>query len=606
MRKTFLMFVCLLSIMLKAQNNFTGVYVNDDTPKTILEKPGIRDIAGGTVINVGYVGNGFNNKIKGAFEHACRLWEEKIPTTYPIKLSVKFATIANPQCLATVSVNYSNRDFENYDKVYDKRLRQLRPYWEYPSIEYLRDEPDATITFTSRKVFDYNINGNEISDSKYDFVTVAIQAIGKAVGLMSMASCDGEILERLPLHNRFSDFMLSYDSVWNYQYATSGNASMMQWPIYSPADYDARFSLSYFKKDPSNEETLFIQPGIAKGSVIRYIGKSMDDFFDMCGWNDYEIATGIGTSGLPEITPASTGDVIPFQGTRKSNAVQKVPAKSQSDENELQEYLYNMAELGADGNFVLMKDGSWKEYHDYREFSEDEDYARTSDGYVRLKNVYYTYGPNYNYSNAHAEFRLYHFPPQKPEASMNSYTRSTEFSAMQMSPRRNAIVVRADDDEYLDVEIGFKNTEGCTEILVEQTDSDYPVPYTYFVDVNAGCFTAYMNKKYPSTFKLTYYNEAGENVGEPFTINLRDDISRRFDWEATLVGDELLYRFDIAEKVDLSKAELVLTKIDEPTIRFKSKMTKAVGNVDISLLPKGAYIFTAIIEGEVYSCKFVK
>jgi len=38
----------------------------------------------------------------------------------------------------------------------------------------------------------------------------------------------------------------------------------------------------------------------------------------------------------------------------------------------LQEYIYNMAELGAAGNFVLMKDGSWKEYYDYRDFSENE------------------------------------------------------------------------------------------------------------------------------------------------------------------------------------------------------------------------------------------
>lgn len=362
-----------------------------------------------------------------------------------------------------------------------------------------------------------------------------------------------------------------------------------------------------FKKDPSNEETLFMQPGIAKGSVIRYIGKSADDFFDMCGWNDYPIATGIGSSGLPEITPASTGDVIPFQGSQKSNTVQKVPAKSQSDENELQEYIYNMAELGAAGNFVLMKDGSWKEYYDYRDFSENENYARTSDGYVRLKHVYYTYGINYQYTNAHAEFGLYSFPPQKPEASMNSYTRSTEFNAMQRSPRKNTIVTRADDDEYLDVEIGFKNTEGCTEILVEQTDSDYPVPYTYFVDVNAGCFTAYMNRKYPSTFRLTYYNEAGENIGEPFTIDTRGKISHRFDWEATiLTEDELKYKFTDAVAIELSKADYILTKIDDPIIRLKGKLDKTEGSIDISNLPKGAYVFTVIVEGEVYSYKLVK
>lgn len=84
---------------------------------TILEKPNTRSIAGGTIINVDYDdGDGkITNTMKGAFDHACRLWEEKIPTPFPIKLSVKLSDIPEQQCLATVNINSSDT-YSGYDK----------------------------------------------------------------------------------------------------------------------------------------------------------------------------------------------------------------------------------------------------------------------------------------------------------------------------------------------------------------------------------------------------------------------------------------------------------------------------------------------------------
>ena len=55
---------------------------------------------------------------------------------------------------------------------------------------------------------------------------------------------------------------------------------------------------------------------------------------------------------------------------------------------------------------------------------------------------------------------------------------------------------------------------------MEQTDADYPVPYTYFVEPEQGYFIAYMNKRYASTFKLTYINDNGQTIGQPLTIDL--------------------------------------------------------------------------------------
>ncbi len=73
-----------------------------------------------------------------------------------------------------------------------------------------------------------------------------------------------------------------------------------------------------------------------------------------------------------------------------------------------------------------------------------------------------------------------------------------------------------------------------------------------------------------------------------------------------MTEDELKYKFTDAVAIELSKADYILTKIDDPIIRLKGKLDKTEGSIDISNLPKGAYVFTVIVEGEVYSYKLVK
>lgn len=124
----------------------------------------------------------------------------------------------------------------------------------------------------------------------------------------------------------------------------------------------------------------------------------------------------------------------------------------------LTDWISNLAEFGQQGKFVLMRDGSWKEFDSYGELSKKEDYARTSDGYVRLKHVYYSYDSN-GYYNGHVDYQLYDSPPKVPEASMNSYTRNTEFNSPQKI-RAQSHSFNAVDHEYLDVEIGFKKHRG--------------------------------------------------------------------------------------------------------------------------------------------------
>lgn len=538
------------------------------------------------------------------------MWEEKIPTTFPIKLQVRISNIVNPQCLATVNFVTSDSEYF-YDRIYEKRYYQNYNITSGVSLEYFRDQPDAVITFTSRKVFDYNINGSEITSNKYDFVTVAIQAIGKALGFICNAAASNQSLEMVQPVNKFTSALLSNDVSYNYQLATSGNAyigknevTSTKWYLYSPSTFDSRFSLNYYREDISNMETLFMQPGVAKGSVIRYIGKGIDDFFSYCAW-DRPVATSMNSES---VIGASTKDVIAYQGqlaqSRALMPTYVAEVYTDNDDN-VNAYMWDRLEMGETSNYVLMSDGSWRMYNNLSELAENEDYARTSDGYLRLKIVTKTSGASGRYHNKTATYRLYKYPPQKPMAAMNGFTKS-DYSFSRQS-RRQYIQSMQSDDDFVDVEIGFKNVEGCKRIIVEQTDSDYPVPYTYYVDVESGCFIAYMNKKYSSTFKLTYYNDEGNTIGDAFTIDLtKEDVATAENMYLFYKDNTLYYKFVRDELPVELFGDYRIVCITNPIVCVRGRLSGSEGCIDTSSLPTGAYVFTAISADGTYSAKWVK
>lgn len=548
--------------------------------------------------------------MKGAFEYACRLWEENIPTTYPIKLTVQFANLQNTQCLATVEAAHSGTEYR-YDKVYAKRYAQLpmENANNWGTLEFFRDTRDALIVFTTRQPFDYTLDGEKVNPNKYDFVTVALQAIGKALGFTLNAYASNMTLNRLDTHNKYTSCILTGQPADDYTKATSGNAYISPryyskndvWNIYSQSPYDPRYSLNYFQNDPTNHETLIMQPNvISKGSAIRYIGEGMQVFFSFCGW-DRPIATG---SSSTIFTPGSTDDIIPYQKAT-SRQLSKQAVTNNITDATLEDYLFNRREECVQGNYVLLKNGIWQEYTNLYNLTENDDYARTSDGYLRLKQVSYSLGAG-PYTNTNIEYKLYDYVPQKPKATMNSF-RASVFAANETS-RSKHIMRTNTDTEYVDVEIGFQNVEGCTEIKVEQTDSDYPVPFSYYVDPAPGCFTAFMCKDYTSTFKLTYINKNGETIGEPLIIDLRNEAFDDKIHDLNLKLDERKLYYDL----ELSNAELksegfyTINSLSNMAIKEKGSIIEKTGEIDISALPKGTYVIRINYGNNVYNAKWMK
>ena len=614
MKRTVLLLGCLLSMGLYAQTSPNGVYSTTEPRPTVLEKPASREIMGGTVICVNFdETNAISATQKGAFEYACRIWEENIPTTFPINITVKFGTLQNPQCLAYVeptvglleSDAYSSQCFSN---VYFKRKSQIDDQMlDYATctVEQFRDAPDATITFSTRQPFDYTINSTAVPVNKYDFVTVALQAIGKALGFLTNTAIVGNNqLIRLEPRNEFTSVILGNDGVQNYKKAVSGTASFSgkgkNWALYCPATFDYKFALNYFASDPNNNETLLMQPGIPKGVAIRYIGTAMQSFFDFCGWNKRNIAVG----GSASFDFASTANVIAYQKPVTTVNAPQIKQVSETDET-LEFYRRDCEERGGDGHQVLLKNGRWRMYDgNLRSIVEEnnDDYARTSDGYLRIKHIYHTSVGEFLVM--HVEYGLYDYIPQNPKSSFNSYTIGTY--NIQRASRRPYNTFSA-EDEYIDTEIGFQQIEGCKKILVEQTDADYPVPYTYFVEPEQGYFIAYMNKRYASTFKLTYINDNGQTIGQPLTIDLSGtQKSAVAESKLSVSQNGVALHYKLSPQIENLNGQYTICNVNNTMHRKQGEVQSSNGVISIIDLPKGIYTFSITCNGKTYSTKWMK
>lgn len=114
-----------------------------------INAPTDREIIGGTIINVTYEGSRISNTLKGAFEYACRLMEERMPTIYPLNIKVQIANFRDNQCLAMVEpIPMQNQWYD--DRAYYKRSSHFDPgytgeYFE-PTLDFFKGT-DAVINF---------------------------------------------------------------------------------------------------------------------------------------------------------------------------------------------------------------------------------------------------------------------------------------------------------------------------------------------------------------------------------------------------------------------------------------------------------------------------
>lgn len=590
--------VLLLPVPFYAQNP-NMVYGSTKSPCTI-DLPAVRYLYGGTIINVTYTGSQISYEKQSAFEYACKIVEEAIPTTYPLNISVEFCSLAN-NCLAMVESKSANpgmcATIDVVDKIYAKRYAQnyndTYGLFETEGLDFFENSLDAAIKFSSKNnLFSFKTSANGTPSDKYDFVTVAIQALLKAIGFTCKAYQSGNTLKISSPSNIYTQRLLGTDPTKNYELAISNDAYIScgngnDWLLLCGAPYRQGISLNYFADNLANNETAIMQYGISKGSSIRYIGRSIQDFFSFCGW-DRPIITGMG--GDVDIQGANTSDVIDFKGVSQTHS--KVNSLFINDTEDFYQYIENRKEISDDGNFVLLKDGSWEPYDKLSYLVDVDKYARTVDGKLRLKNVSRYYAPGFSYANTDVTYRLYDYLPQKPQASMSNFSIAPK-TELSKQGRRN--YSNLSEDTFVDVEIGLKHLEGTTTVVVEQTDSDYPIPYTYVVeDISESKFTALMNQRYPSTFRITYKNKNGSTISDYFTIDLSSSQDNK---RGNLQINDNSIIYDLGEFSE--KNTYTIRNVMDGRVVSSGDIESNAGKIDISVLKKGTYLIIVYNNGEV-------
>lgn len=582
----------------------TGVYSTSFSPIVIPQKSD-RTIYGATIIKAVYEGSNINSSFKNAFSYACKLWEEQIPTAFPLNITVKKRAFNDHTTLAIVNPYYTPL-INGAERATLKRWSQYHLDMRTDAEDFAT-MPDAEIIFNSRIPFSYELEANNAPENKYDFVTVAIQAIAKALGFYFQGNLEGEKL--VSYNSNFFTRQVILQVGTNYASAiNSGNVLISSngnsWPLFFRPSFSPAVTFSYFSNDLSNQETAFMQPGITKGSAIRYIGSSMKDVFSLMNW-DWPIMTSAEQNGITFET-CNTGDVIDYAGSINSS-----PALRPLFASEEEDYFASRSIWRASGNYVLLNDGRWQSFMSLNQLNPaDTSYARSTDGYLRMAFVSYSDGPGGNYQNCHVAYRLYKFPPQKPVFAVNKYKRY-ELSGSRSARMPAGSPQENEEEIYMEVEIGLENIEGCKNVIIEQIDSDWPIPYYYFANPREGKFTAYLTKRYPSTFTVTYINDEGETSAEPKVIDLSGVSLPSTPVDLYIFPGNNSIIHEVTDEHNLPVDSLVnwqyiITDAQNPHIRMQGAITHSSGSIDVSTLPNSIYSIGINTGDTIFTKKWVK
>lgn len=673
MKKILFMTLCLLSNVCIGQNDVeVEPYVSNDVIVKNFGLPVVREVYGGTKIVVDFEGN-WSYDMKGAFKYACELWEEAMPTTFPIKILAKLDESRTSSSYSTLTIKSIRHDSDSWGgggEPYTERSTwsQVKGVTFYELTEFgymdaysetftkdLLEEYDIIITYynkSNKLVDNFSFSLNEDIDSnKYDFVTFVLRDIAKSLGIVweyrnvRNGKFDIDVNPTIP----FASYVLSAlqsggDYYQAYQNALTDsiviNSSNASWALYASPIWDRDKSLNYFRPNNRQKLTQLLSYDFGRGSVIRDFSDNYTyEFFrDILHWKG-DIAVGVGGGSSMNETTGSTGNAIAYKGTisiptsRSANSenmasdIRDVRAtnvskmlKSDVDSlvsvDSLKLYLpsYGFPEgLSTSGWFVslLLKNGKWDvvyEDHpnidglevsteDFTYHYNDDEYARTCDGYMRCR---ITKG-GYSFSVQGMAYTSYYY-------LLNCLPQKVKMKMSRVMPYVD------EEDYYRDVKIALEDIEGVTRILVSQLDEGNEFPYQYEVtDFRNGYFIATVDKEFNSTFTVTAYNENGSTRSYSYVVEALEPINElNID---LVIGDD---NIEIQSKSrDLSDKQLIssyqINKVSASQIQMmdmeetENTLPNEKNSIDISSLDEGLYTLTVTdIKGGIHSIKFVK
>ena len=635
-------------------------YISDNIVNKKFGIPVIRNTYGGTKIIVTFEGN-WSYDMKGAFEYACRIWEEVMPTTFPIRVKAVLNETQSGSEFSKIRYNTFRHDDDystNYIFSGTSTFLQIKgtKYHEftvadthkYDSImtKNMFIEDDIIITYYNKdnKLIDncsFSLD-EDIDNNLYDFVTIVLRDLAKSFGLVwNNKRITNETLRidtlRLTPFEKHIIQSLDADNDLHQAYinATKGslnvNTDMGTWQLYAPTTWDTERSLNYFIPDSTKKITELLSYDFGRGCVIRDI--SCDDnislFRYLLDWKG-EIAVGMGGNGCSD-EYSSTSNLIPYLGNINittgivaSNNINEYNNDFLEIENNintrnliddsLQLYLNKFhPTYRPDGSIktkgwtvaLLLKDGTWDVvytvsdavgmldvgFSDFTTHHDFDEYARSSDGFLRCRVTDYRYNPTYKKNIG------------------TSYNMVIDYVPQRVKMKKSKTLPDYDvDDYYEDIVIAIKDLEGVTRVVVTQIDEGYELGYNYEIsDFKKGYFTATVDNEFTTTFVITAYNKNGSTVSYPYVYDPLEGnaLTMNFVMEDNYIVIENNSR-RYAGLSFISSCEI--NPVDVKTSRGIITKTKFEDNkIDISSLSSGLYILTVNdIRGGKHTFKFQK
>lgn len=660
MKNLFLFLGLCLSAVTYSQDDGDWFYSvgNEVYTEKILHLPIVRNINGGTIINVEYVGDKWTNESKGAFEYACKIWEEKMPPCLPLKLTVQFGKLRGGPANALSSVKPETRTdtytfagkalsahikavfLDGYNK------RDNHSYLEYANDAFI-NSPDATIIYNIDKIDDFSFSIDETPSDKYDFVTLALRDIAKALGFITSITANpsgGYVDVRNENITSFDEIIIrnftSSDASQRYQQATSGNfkVSIRQnqyYNLYTPNPFNPGKSLQEFYPDSNLPFSEVLSYNFSKGMVLRDLGEDIKVWLvSNMGWVS-DIAVGGGSSN--ENKEFSTLNVVPYKGSITGKATERanlrsiapsssnqvVPLWVDPDDSNVKEFLNTycspydnfLGDEGKGGWFVsiLKKDGTWDfvfKDEAYETFfldtkdlniSNTDNYARTCDGFLRCRLSYcrwerdYPLYPDRIIRSGFSNFYVLDYLPQKPKAQFVKV----------ISP-----MTRMGNNYTADIKIALKDLEGTDKIYVEALEEGERVPVIYEVkDFKKGYFTTNVYTDCSTKFTFRAINKNGTTYSDPLTVKPINLVSLKLnpDFYENLIKVNFVDENGVLFDKYIAKDYQIHSLNQYVTHTVQAGNMDETNIIDIESLDKGLYVLNVRDQqNKTYSTKFQK
>ena len=651
-------FLCFLNT--NAQEDSVDIsYVSDDVVLKDFDLPIVRPYRGGAVIIPTFEGS-WSNDMKGAFEYACRIMEEAMPSTFPIHITAVMDD-TNPKYLdknvLSSVIRYSTLNTEEDHYFYppfssESTWIQMKAtkYGEYagPYTTAIFDslltiesfsEPDALIRYYNygnkiTKNCSFSLKG-EPNSKYYDFVTVVLRDLAKAFGFSWRYSTvkSGRIAYNtkrlLPYEKNIINALNSTAGSLNLDDVTRGEVNLqlsrLTFHFYAPTTWDKERSLNYFIPDSNLKITQLLSYDFGRGSVIRDINDSQleDVFTDLLYWKG-DIAVGDpvvhdrSSMGGSQGTIAYHSDIdlsisSPRNVTAESGSTLQ-SAYDESQRSELDTYLQRFfPEKQAPNAWhvsLLKKDGTWDLVYlgsdsrlsintsKFELHCNTEEYARTCDGYLRCCIQYWAFATRQDDNGL--RFNKTYLLDYLPQKVSMKYVKMLPSSSITLP-----LSAASTAGFQTDVKIAINHIEGAERIVVSQWDDGDEVPYMYDVDdLRDGYFTATVDKDYPTTFQITAYNKNGRTVSDKYELKA---LGGRLPSNPFVIVDGKIQFNAPSRNGNSESSSIVSADIRRIDNAGNSTIRPSVDGNTISLsgLTHGAYMLSVTdTQGKQYSFKF--